>query len=229
MRTFALMLLLLLDTSGRRSPQRIVVELGRGIRLEFVRVRAGTFAMGDAGSAREVRIPRDFWMQTTEVTQEQWTALGFANRSEFAGERHPVHNVSWDDAQEFIAKLPVRARQAALPAEAEWEYACRAGSKGRWCCGDAESKLDDYAWYGQRGGEGTHPVAQKKPNAWGLHDMHGNVLEWVHDRSEEAGHRVMRGGGWFGAADGAASARRHHYEQSYRGRINGFRVILRAR
>jgi formylglycine-generating enzyme required for sulfatase activity len=246
MRALALALVVLLDASPKRLPDRIVVDLDRagGIRLEFVRIRAGTFRMGDGATVHEVRISRDFWMQTTEVTQAQWEALGFENRSEFRGATNPVDNVSWNDAQEFLSKLAARVpgrRKPGLPTEAEWEYACRAGTTTTWCCGNDEEALEAYAWYGQRGGEGSHPVAQKKPNAWGLYDMHGNVLEWCHDywgeaKAEKAVDpqgpdsgtgRVIRGGGWYGVADLTASPRRHNYGQDFRGRVNGFRAALR--
>jgi formylglycine-generating enzyme required for sulfatase activity len=119
--------------------------------------------------------------------------------------------VSWDEATRFCKKLSEKTRQAVrLPTEAEWEYACRAGSKTRFCFGDADDGLGDYAWFGANSGDKTHPVGQKKPNAWGLHDMHGNLWEWCSDWYGEyaadpatdptgpttGAGRVLRGGCW---------------------------------
>lgn len=237
----------LADTSPRTPTRRIVVTLdgAKTIRFEFVRIPAGRFRMGPGRGSIDVRISRPFWLQTTEVTQRQWIELMGANPSETVGDEVPVGNVSWDDAQGFLEKFSrVARRKAELPTEAEWEYAARAGSASRWCFGDDEAQLAEYAWYGAgaRGVEdGPQPVAQKKPNRWGLYDMHGNVLEWCADwygplpdspqtdpRGPESGEgRVIRGGGWWGTADLSESGRRHSYGQDFRGRVNGFRVLLR--
>lgn len=110
--------------------------------------------------------------------------------SKVVGEGRPVTNVSWEDAQAFIQKLNEREGVSSyrLPTEAQWEYACRAGSPGAYCFGDDESQLGDYAWYLSNARE-THPVGEKNPNDWGLYDMHGHVLEWCHDsrRDYESG------------------------------------------
>ena len=99
------------------------------------------------------------------------------------GEECPVEYVSWDDAQEFIGRLNTHAgkNRYRLPTEAEWEYACRAGSTDRFCFGDDDSKLNEYAWYEDNANSRPHKVATKKPNAWGLYDMHGNVFEWCEE------------------------------------------------
>jgi formylglycine-generating enzyme required for sulfatase activity len=125
------------------------------------------------------------------VTQRQYEALTGENPSHFkkSGPDVPVESVNWDEAVAFCARLRTRLRERGgppdvecrLPTEAEWEYACRAGSKGRFCFGDDEFKLAEYAWYDKNSGRKTHPVGEKEPNAWGLYDVHGNVWEWCQD------------------------------------------------
>ena len=125
-----------------------------------------------------------------------------------------------------------------LPTEAELEYACRASSKDKWCFGDDEAKLVEYAWYRKNSREKTHPVSQLKPNAWGLYDMHGNVWEWVQDWYGEypkgpvtdptgpasGEHRVLRGGSWGSYAWRSRSVNRNHYHPDHRNLNIGFRV-----
>ena len=149
------------------------------------------------------------------VTQEQWIKVMGSNPSYFTGnDRLPVENVSWDDAQAFIHKLNQLTGQAYyLPSEAEYEYACRAGDPGDYCFGGDERQLAAYAWYAHNSSNQTHPVGEKKPNAFGLHDMHGNVWEWCEDvwhdnylgapadgrawiERGDRKHRVLRGSSW---------------------------------
>ena len=115
------------------------------------------------------------------------------NPSHFKGPKNPVETVSWDDCGQFLAKLNAKLRSGEggfqLPTEAQWEYACRAGSATKYCFGDDESRLDEYAWHHGNSGDRTHPVGEKKPNAWGLYDVHGNVLEWCAGRG---GRPVLR-------------------------------------
>jgi formylglycine-generating enzyme required for sulfatase activity len=155
-----------------------------GLRLVFV--PAGTFRMGSPPTEKartedevphEVALTRSFYLGAHEVTQAQWAKLMGSNPAHFTGDdRRPVECVSWNDCQEYLRQAGGGLR---LPTEAEWEYASRAGSTVRFCFGDDETQLPQYAWLNSGG---THPVGTKKPNAWGLHDMHGNVYEWCADR-----------------------------------------------
>ena len=163
-----------------------------------------------------------------EVTQEQWYAVMGANPSSNKGRTLPVEQVSWDDAQVFIQKLNQKTgQQYRLPSEAEWEYAARAGSQAEYSFGDDEKELGRYAWYGANSGRQTHPVGEKQANRFGLHDMHGNVWEWVqdcwHDNysgaptdgsawttvcSEPTYYRSARGGSWANSPASLRSASR---------------------
>jgi len=183
------------------------------------------------------------------VTQAQWQEVTGGNPSAFkegpeAG-RRPVENVSWTDIQDlFMPKLAQRLPAGftpRLPTEAEWEYCCRAGSTNLYCFGDNAARLGDYAWYDINAGKMTHPVGVKKPNAWGLFDMHGNVWEWCSDwkipytatdATDPDGpptgtYRANRGGSWLMSYVYARSARRSLNEPtSTRGGNLGFRVVV---
>ena len=221
------------------------------IGMSFVLIPAGSFTIGspadepgrnDDERQHPVTISKPFCLQTTEVTQKYWTQVTGSNPSCFkdCGNDCPVETVSWNDAQEFIKKLNQMESGAKyrLPTEAEWEYACRAGSKGRFCFGDEEAKLGEYVWNGGNSGSKTHPVGKKKPNALGLYDMHGNVWEWCQDwygdyptsqvtdpTGPKAGeNRVLRGGSWSNDAKYVRSASRNRYGPDYRNYGAGFRV-----
>jgi formylglycine-generating enzyme required for sulfatase activity len=176
-------------------PESIEVKLG-GTVMKFVRIRPGTFTMGDPDFRKqgfedaiqhEVTLTRDYWMLTTEVTQAQWEAVMGSNPSKFKGAALPVESISYLDAASFVARLNEKAadqlgrRKAAIPTEAEWEYAARGGATTPWHFGASESAIGDYGWVKANAGGKTHPVAEKKPNAWGLYDVHGNVFEWCSD------------------------------------------------
>jgi hypothetical protein len=135
-------------------------------RLEFVPIPAGTFAMGEGKENHKVTLTQDFLLGRHPVTQAQWATVMGDNPSHFKGADHPVEQVYWEDAQKFIAKLNDMAgeKRYRLPSEAEWEYACRADSQSKYCFGDDENRLGDYAWYEANSGKTTHPVGQKKPN-----------------------------------------------------------------
>jgi formylglycine-generating enzyme required for sulfatase activity len=158
----------------------------------------------------------------------------------------PVENVSWEDAAKFCQKLSAMpeerkaGRVYRLPTEAEWEYACRAGTKTKYSFGDDESRLGEYGWLGENSRRQTHPVGQKKPNAWGLYDMHGNVSEWCSDwhgdyadgvatdpRGPPSGSaRVLRGGSRHNTARNCRSALRGRVNPSYRDYLLGLRLAL---
>jgi formylglycine-generating enzyme required for sulfatase activity len=176
-----------------------------------------------------------------EVTQKQWLEIMGDNPSHFKGDDLPVEWVSWEDVQEFIRKLNEKegTDKYRLPSEAEWEYACRAGTSTRYSFGNSESNLGDYAWYGDNLGDETQPVGLKKPNSWGLYDMHGNVWEWVQDsrhysyngaptdgsawESGDGAYRVIRGG-WGNDAKDCRSAVRLFVHRNY-GYFLGFRLL----
>jgi formylglycine-generating enzyme required for sulfatase activity/predicted Ser/Thr protein kinase/type II secretory pathway pseudopilin PulG len=231
-----------------------IEHIKSGIRLRLI--PTGEFDMGspdtekdrdkDEGPVHHVKISKPFYMGKYEVTQAQWKAVMGAdnNPSNFKGDNLPVETVSWNDAQEFLKKAGDGLR---LPSEAEWEFACRAGSKGKWCFGDDENTLGDYAWYNENSGNQTHPVGQKKPNTFGLYDMHGHVWEWCSDWYGEKYYeeckngvsdptgpgngagRVVRGGSWGTVAWSARSADRNGRGPGDRGGVSGFRVAVPAR
>jgi len=198
-------------------PKELAVDLGGGVNLEMVLIPAGSFMRGneDAKPVHNVSITKPFYLGKYEVTQEQWEAVMGSNPSNSKGAKNPVEQVSWDDCQAFLVKLNAKAGgqggKFVLPTEAQWEYACRAGSTGKFCFGDDEKQLGEYAWYGKNLGDKTPAVGGKKPNAFGLHDMHGNVWEWCQDWSGAYGAeavedpsgptggslRVDRGGSWI--------------------------------
>jgi formylglycine-generating enzyme required for sulfatase activity len=225
--------------------KNVTVDLGGGVSMTFVLIRPGTFQMGDQQSVHKVTITKPFYMGKYEVTQEQWERVMGSNPSTFKGAKNPVEQVSWDDCQNFVAKLKekVPGQSFRLPTEAEWEYACRAGSTGDYCYGEGDGSLGEYAWYSSNDGQKTHPVGEKKPSVWGLYDMHGNVWEWCADwyggydsgvvtdpvGPSTGSGRVLRGGSWLGSATGCRSALRYGLPPSGRRDRIGFRVVLLAR
>jgi formylglycine-generating enzyme required for sulfatase activity len=208
-------------------PKTITNSIG----MKLVLIPAGEFLMGSPDSDKDayfnekpqhrVRITRPFYLGATPVTQGQYRVVTGANPSHFKGSDDlPVEMVSWADVQAFCAKLNERemgqllGMSYRLPTEAEWEYACRAGSQARFAFGDTAERLGDYAWFRGNSNGKTHPVGQKGANAWGLFDMHGNVWDWCWDaygahyyarspvddpRGPDdawAADRVIRGGSW---------------------------------
>ena len=199
---------------------------GKEITLfEFCPIHAGTFKM----ESNEVKMDQDFYLGKYPVTQQQWEAVMGNNPSNFKGGSLPVETVSWDDAQIFIQKLNQLSGKKLyrLPTEAEWEYACRAGTTSEYYFGDDASQLGEYAWFGGNSGQTTHPVGQKKPNEWGLYDMAGNVWEWTdswYDSSRSG--RVFRGGCWDNGSGLCRSAYRFSYDPGNRYDFIGFRLVF---
>jgi formylglycine-generating enzyme required for sulfatase activity len=222
-------------------------------------VKRGAFVDDSEGRERpphRVLITRPFEMGKCEVTQQQWQAVMGANPSSFKGPTLPVTNVSWNDVQEFIKRLqPLDDKHTyRLPTEAEWEYACRAGSAGNFSGEDRtewkkeERESDEYAknlktmgWYGANALNRPRPVGQLKPNAWGLYDMHGNVREWCQDWYDSNYYKtspaenppgppggttkVNRGGGWQTPAFMCRSAARLYDLPTERNSLIGFRLV----
>jgi formylglycine-generating enzyme required for sulfatase activity len=204
---------------------------------------SGTLSQGDD---TVVTLTRGYWLGRTEITQAQWQAImdSFPNPSRFKGSDRPVETVSWNEVNRYIIRLNQREQAAnrlpegyeyALPTEAQWEYAARAGSEGNYA-GDLES-MD---WFDANSGGETHPVAQKSPNAWGFHDMMGNVREWCADWyggypggqvSDPTGpttgqFRVIRGGSWEHKKGTCRIASREWWKPALRHPSLGFRLAL---
>jgi formylglycine-generating enzyme required for sulfatase activity len=204
----------------------------------FVQIPPGTFIMGssrghvDETPPHEVRIP-EFWLMTAEVTQKQWNTVMGSNPSIAKGDSLPVNGVIFAEITQFISRLNqgnphYRFR---LPTEAEWEYACRAGTSSEYCYGDGVSDLGKYGWYGENSGGAPHAVASLEPNAWGLYDLYGNVKEWCADfyashyygksqtdspRGPKKGaYKVCRGGGYRSNSEELRNSRRRSYEPGY--------------
>jgi formylglycine-generating enzyme required for sulfatase activity len=232
------------------------VEITNGIGMKLVLIPPGEFDMGSPDSDKDVRndekpqhrvrITRPFYLGKNLVTQEQWEALMGSNPSQSKGPKNPVNLVSWHHCQVYLGKLNAKTAgqggKFVLPSEAQWEYACRAGTTTKFGFGDEETQLGDYAWYKTNSGDAAHPVGEKKPNAWGLYDMHGNAWEWCQDRYGEGYYvisladdpvgplegtfRAARGGSFFNLANFCRSARRDGQLAGVRYTTLGFRVCL---
>ena len=245
------------------APTVITEIFPKGILLEMVKIPAGSFLMGTEEAevirlCKEYEYEKDwyknempqyrvnlqeFYLGKYPITQEQYQAVIGNNPSKFKNNpKNPVETVSWDDAQAFCQKLSAKTgKKYRLPSEAEWEYACRAGTQTRYYFGNNEYQLGEYAWYRDNSGSKPHPVGQKKPNNWGLYDMHGNVWEWCEDGWHEnyqnaptdgtawnenhsvTNPRVLRGGSWLNNPRNCRSAARFNFSSRYA--YNGFRVV----
>jgi formylglycine-generating enzyme required for sulfatase activity/tRNA A-37 threonylcarbamoyl transferase component Bud32 len=224
------------------SLEAITNSIGMHLKL----IPAGMFTMGDEADSHQVTLTQPFYLGVYEVTQGQYQRVVGTNPSTFKGDQNPVENVSWGDAVEFCRRLSMLPEEKAsgrlyrLPTEAEWEYACRAGTNTAYYFGDYISQLEEYAWYDKNSSRKTHPVGKKKTNAWGLYDMHGNVWEWCSDwrgdysmgaatdpvGPKEGSVRVYRGGSWGLEAANCRSALRYWIDPLYRSDFIGFRVAL---
>ncbi len=245
------------------------------IGMNFVYMKPGSFIMGSPPrevervlqnfphekqideTQHEVTLTEGYYIQTTEVTQAHWKAVMGNSPADFVdcGDACPVESISWEEALAFIQKLNslegtrLSENEYMLPTEAQWEYACRAGSTTSFTNGkmiglDNDLNLDAVAWYAGNSFKSVHPVATKKPNAWGVYDMHGNVLEWCINSKyrypaypvknpplsylDSGSNRVYRGGSWGDPPYACRSAFRKEAEKSYRHKNMGFRLIKRA-
>ena len=253
---------------GKVKAATMTVTVGDGGEIaidaeQFVLIQPGTFSMGSENGqeweqpVHQVNITRAFYLQKTEVTQAQWHAVmgdnpsfhasvDLATEERCAEETCPVETVSWNEVQTFLEQLNLATPGAnyRLPTEAEWEYAARASTVGDY---GGNGVVDDMAWYHENSqfphvleGFGTHPAGQKRANAWGLFDMHGNVSEWVQDRFSDAYYstspkddprgadggetRGLRGGSKTDAAELVRSASRNFPTPDHRHQFIGFRL-----
>jgi formylglycine-generating enzyme required for sulfatase activity len=247
------------QTRDRQAGETIAIDLGGRVSMTFAWIPPGTFLMGSPESEVErsndevqhrVTLTREYWLGIHPVTQAQWQAVMGANPSTFKGDdRCPAENVSWDDCQEFVKTLGQKTgKRFRLPTEAEWEYACRAGTTTPFFFGETfatdQANYDVYYTYGQ-GKKGvyrqkTTPVGSFPANAWGLYDMHGNVWEWCQDwygpysendikdpqGSDKGDARVLRGGSWYDFPARCRSAYRHRRGPGFRNGGWGCRVVL---
>jgi formylglycine-generating enzyme required for sulfatase activity/serine/threonine protein kinase len=224
-----------------------VVDLGSGVKLTLCYIPAGSFTMGSPASEAgrendedqvQVRISKGFWLAKTECTQAQWRGvMGTEPSKLFKGDDLPVESVSWEDAQGFMAKLNSKNVLPAgwkwsLPSEAQWEYACRAGTTTAYA-----GELERMAWYSENSGSTAHVVGTKAANGWGLQDMQGNVSEWCSDwyanklpggtdpmGASSGSFRVIRGGSWYFLGRLCRSALRSWYDPGLRDIFYGFRA-----
>ena len=252
--------------------QPVSLDLGDGVRLDLIWIAPGQFPMGAGGRNRgtPVTITRGFWIGRYEVSNRQYrrfvTAAGYDGKLEanknhlrhitkglaYAGEVYPVIWVSWVNANSFCAWLTKQAQlsgqlgangRVRLPTDAEWEYACRAGTRTRYYTGDLYADLGRAGWWEKNSGRGPKPSGQKEPNAWGLYDMHGNIAEWVADwwdsgydpaksTTDPSGptsgrHRTVRGGAWsIDEEKECTSSFRAHFEPTDSEAYIGFRIAV---
>ena len=229
---------------GRQTGETKTIVLPGGAKMEMIWCAPGSFLMGSPQDEEgrfsdellhPVKLTRGFWLGKYEVTQEQWKSVMGENRSRFQGPNRPIDNISWEDCRRFIDKVNVLLGGVArFPTEAEWEYACRAGSSAAVA---GNGQLADMAWYDDNSGSRTHAVGKNQPNDWGFYDMHGNVLEWCADwfssdisqsvdptGPASGSFRVLRGGCWFFYARDCRSAYRLKRDPGIRNCIYGFRL-----
>lgn len=222
------------------TPLTTAENFTNSIGMEFVLIPEGEFILleeeGTESSNYNLTISEPFYMGKYEVTQIQWLEIMGVNPSYYLGYDSPVDHVSWNDVQEFIDKLNEKegTNKYRLPSSIEWEYTARAGTITKYYFSNDESELRVYAWYSENSNYKSHPVGQKKPNPWGLYDIHGNVGEWVGDinegyyiHSDEDGtYRVIRGGSFSNSAEGCQI--RHIIKSSSSGRTTnvGFRLLM---
>jgi len=221
------------------------------LEIDLVRIPPGEFTMGSPEEeeghapnevpARRVRLSKAFYLGRFEITQAQYRAVMGEVPGDAEGDTLPVSQITYADALEFCRRLSSTANvEVRLPTEAQWEYACRAGTQSRYCSGSTEADLGRVAWYSGNSEGKAHPVGQKQPNAWGLYDMHGNVWEYCADfiddyatmpKTDPVGritprHGSMRGGGWMHGPEYCRAATRLISDDMFGGA--GFRIAVSA-
>jgi formylglycine-generating enzyme required for sulfatase activity len=227
-----------------------ISAISPSIIANMVKCPVGSFTMGsprnelgrklDDRKVHNVIISKPFYIGKYEVTQKEYVAVMGKNPSRHRNENNPVECISWFDAMEFCKKLNKYGKNIPngykfdLPTEAQWEYACRAGTTTSLNSGKNITSetgvcynLDEVGWYSENSGNEPHNVGLKKPNAWGIYDMHGNVMEWCSDCSRPKGScRVVRGGGFFNFPKECRSAKHSIIEPDVRDFFLGFRIVL---
>jgi formylglycine-generating enzyme required for sulfatase activity len=240
------------DAKEKALKKERTLDLGDGIKMEFVLIPPGTFMMGVPPEERGpyeasgkpqhvVTLTRAFYLGKHEVTQAQYERVTGSNPSRRQGADLPVGHVSWHDCEAFCRKLSDRTgRKVRLPTEAEWEHACRAGTTTRFSFGDSDAEFAAHGWCRDNSGGRAHPVGRKKPNKLGLFDLHGNVWEWCNDwyagysagaltdpKGPSTGKgRVRRGGSWATHPALSRSAARGYDAPGEHFWNHGFRVAL---
>ena len=233
----------------------LTLDLGGGVKWDGVLIPAGTFVMGSpAGEApkpnesplekqHKVTITQPFYIGKFELTQAQYQKVMGDNPSGTKGDDLPVHGVSWQSAKDFCEKLGKQlGREVQLPTEAQWEYACRAGTTTAYHSGNTIVDLDKVGWHGGNSERKMHPVGQKPPNAWGVHDMHGNAREFVRDlfgdapledavdptgpKEGDPKNHIVRGGAFTANAALAGNCRAACRRPTESLAMNGFRFIV---
>ncbi len=252
MRSLVLFIVLLIGSPALGQQLKAITN---SIEMKLVLIHRGSFTMGspvdEVGrmpieTSHEVTLSKSYYLGVYEVTQGEYEKVMGSNPSTFNGARNPVETVSWNDAVSFCRKLSeipeekAAGREYRLPTEAEWEYACRTTSTTSYSFGETAESLGDSGWIKENAGNKTHPVGEKKPNRWGLYDMHGNVSEWSQDwfgdypldastdpqGSNGGKYRVDRGGSWDAVAENCRSAFRGISDPPLRTSSFGFRVAL---
>ncbi|MCX7043995.1 MAG: formylglycine-generating enzyme family protein [Candidatus Sumerlaeota bacterium] len=234
------------SASGQKTPPpgaSFTENLGGGLTIKLVWIAGGDFQMGsedsdDGRQAHEVTLS-GYWIADAEATQALYEKIMGANPSKHKGANLPVESLSWGDANEFCRKLSAATgKPYSLPTEAQWEFACRAGSKEAYCFGDAPDNLGEYAWFKDNSGMESHPVKTRKANAWDLYDLNGNVSEWCRDwygefsaehQTNPAGPssgeaKVVRGGAFYSPAPKCRSFQAVGLEKDFQDTGVGFRV-----
>ena len=236
------------STNSCKAGECRKLEIADEIYLEFIWIPAGKFTMGsETGFDPEkpkhtVSISKGFWFGKYPVTQAFWLKIMDTNPSHYNGLNCPVEMVSWEECQSFIKRLSQKTeKNFRLPTEAEWEYACRAGSYNEYFFGNEDDALDEFAWYVENSDQMTQPVGQKKPNHWNLHDIHGNVWEWCQDwyaadyfvhtpKADPLGpssgdERIVRGGSWCCAPCFCRDSDRRKFTPNSKDKDVGLRLL----